>query len=261
MATAAQYQQMLKKKNATIASLKKKAGAGCPGTSAASIAANQWPGMTKDTSAQFTRVGRGLPISRPNQFAQVHQRLYHVLDYATGGATQLNFFAANMAQHVCNVNNGMLPDERPFWLTGVCVTFQDATAAGVRSGNQLNAAAITSLARAEEVRTILQCGLLSLSVADREILHVQDLTHFPSDGGYHVSAAAVSYASATAGSVATGNNGEPIAGNRFRLPQPYAILPGKIISCKLLWQSALSITTAGRIKVELVGESIMPLNG
>lgn len=222
--------------------------------------ANLWPGMTLETGIQFSRIGRGLPVSKPNQFAQVHVRYYHVVDYGAAGDTQFTFFNAAQSDHVTNVNNGQIPDERPFWLTGICITPQDLTAAGARSGTQLSAAAITAFARAEEIRTILQGGLFQLFLGDRKIVEAQDLTHFPSDGGPFVSSAAISFAAATNASAAPINNGEPVAGNRFRLPAPYPILPGKTIKALVSFKSLLTITTAMRLKVELVGESILPLN-
>lgn len=259
MATVAQLKTAYKKKAAQVVALKKRLSSKCPSSSGVG-GANGWPSLTAATSEQFARIGRGLSVSNPNQFAQIHMRLYHIVAYGTGGSTQLNFFNVGAQQHICNVNQGVLPDERPFWLTGLCVTWQDLDATGARSGNQLNAAAITSYARAEEVRTILQAGMVTLKIQDRLVLETQDLTHFPSDGGFHVSSSGISFASATASSAATFNNGEPLAGNRFKFPQPFAILPGKSIACTLNWQTALSVTTAGRIKVELVGESLAPLN-
>lgn len=221
---------------------------------------NIWPGMTLATSVQFTRVGRGLPISKPSQFAQVHVRYYHQVDYGTGGHTSLTFFNAGAQDHVSNVNNGTIPDERPFWLTGVCISWQDLTAAGARSGVQIASGNINAYARAEEVRTILNAGLFNLTVGDRKIIEAQDLTHFPADGGFHVGGVSISHAAATASAAVPFNNGAPIAGNRFRLPAPYPILPGKPIRGLITWPQALSVTVAGRLRVELVGESIMPLN-
>lgn len=223
-------------------------------------AAVSWPGLTPATSQEFSRIGRGLPVSEANKYAQRQERYYHILDYATGGATLLTFFNVGATDGVCNLNQGEVPNERPFWLHGLSVTWQDFTAAGARSGKQLDGAAITSIARAEEVRTILQAGLLKIQVGDRPIFEAQDLTHFPSDGGFYVSAGFVSYASATAGSIAPFNNGEPIAGNRFEFRRPWPVLPGKRIRIDLSWLSALSVTTAGRIKIELIGESVVPLN-
>lgn len=232
--------------------------------SAAAKVANLWPGMSGPTSIQFTRLGRGLPISRPNQFAQIHSRYYHQQAYNTAGVSQLTFFNVGASEHVSNMNNGVVPDDRPFWLTGLCVTFQNLTAAGAASGG-INAAddLSTMATRADEVRKILEGGLLQLRIGDRMILETQDLTHFPSDGGFYVSAAGQGVPAAGAGKGAFVNytNGEPISGNRFRFPAPYPVLPGKPVSVILKWQSLLTITTnAGRIKVELVGETVSPLN-
>lgn len=243
------------------------AAAAAVGMAAAAVAAaSGWPGMSPDTSAEFTRIGMGLPVSNANKFVQATKRFYHVVDYATGGHTSLTFFNSPKIDHICNLQNGSIAEEQPVWLTGVCVTWQDLTALSsgspsvARSGVQLNGAAITSIARAEEVRTILQAGLLNLQISGREVLDVQDLTHFPSDGGFFVPSAFVSYASATAGSAAPFCNGFPVVGNRFKLTSPWAILPGQLVKCVLGWQTALSVTTAGRIKVELVCEQVSPRN-
>lgn len=233
--------------------------ASCKPSTAARIA-NVWPGMTLATSVQFTRIGRGLPISRPNQFAQIHARYYHVVDYPTTGASIFNFFNQGASEGVTNLNNGLVPDERPFWLTGVCVTVQDLTAAGADSGAKY-AATAAPLTRAQEINQILSSGLFQLRVSDRMILDVQDLTHFPSDGGVFVGSNVSTQATAALGSAVWWNNGSPMAGNRFRLPAPYPILPGKPISAQIKFQALKTITTAARVKVELVGESIMPLNG
>lgn len=227
---------------------------------------NVWPGMSAAVGQEFSRIGQGLPVSRPNLFQQKHERYYHCVDYATGGHQQLTFFTAQQQDHITNLPAGEVPTERPMWLTGICITFQDLTALSsgspsvARSGAQMSASAITSIARAEEVRSILQAGLLKLTVADRVVHESQDLTHYPSDGGFYVHSGFVGFASATNASIAPYSNGEPIAGNRFRFPQPYAILPGKKLRVDLFWQTALSISTAGRIKVELVGESVWSLN-
>jgi hypothetical protein len=227
---------------------------------AAMSAAAVWPGLSTQTAAEFTRVGRGLPIAKPNVFAQRHERYYHILDYAVGGHTNQTYFNVGANDGVCNLNNGEIPTERPMWLTGLCITFQDLTAAGARSGAQLSVSATTAATRAEEVRSILQSGLLKISIGDRPIFEAQDLTHFPSDGGFYLAAGGLTFSAATNSSIAQYNNGEPIAGNRFQLPRPWPVLPGKRIRVDLIWPQALAISTAGRIKVELVGESVVALN-
>lgn len=229
----------------------------CPVSVAAQVA-NLWPGMTAATAIQFSKLGNGGKITKPNSFVQKHERYYHQVAYAAAGQTQLNFFNVGASEHVCNLNQGLVPDERPFWLTGVCVTFQDLTAAGAEDGATHHATSLASIAlRASEIRKVLMSGLLQMRVADRLILDVQDLTHFPSDGAFNVA----SVAGPTAALVSY-SNGLAVAGNRFRLPAPYPILPGKPVSIALKWAAVQSITTnGGRVKVELVGESVLPLNG
>lgn len=228
---------------------------------AATAAANIWPGVTAETAQEFTRIGRGLPVAQPNKFYQREERYYHVLDYATTGHTTLTFFStANQQDGVCNLNRGEVPTERPCWITGIGITPQDLTAAGARSGAQLTASAITAFARAEEIRTILQAGLLKLMIADRPVHEAQDLTQYPQDGGFSVGATSIAFATATNASAVPFTNGVPIAGNRMRFQAPIPLLPGKQVRLDLLWSQVLTVTTAFRIKVTLFGQSVQALN-
>lgn len=226
------------------------------------IMQNLWPGLSPATAQEFSRIGQGLPILNVNKFYQEHSRFYAVQDYGTAGHTSLTFFANQQAQDgVCNLGQGEISIENPFWLTGICITFQDLTAAGARSGAQADAAAAgTPLTRFEQIRTILQAGLLKLQIAGRPVFERQDLTGFPQDGGYVASTALNTFAAATNSSLVACTNGVPLAGNRFQFTKPLAVLPQKRVRVDCLWQSALSITTAGRLKVELVGETLKPLN-
>jgi hypothetical protein len=226
----------------------------------AAIAATLWPGISGATAAEFNRIYRKQPVSNPSKFVERSERFYHIVDYATTGHTALTFFNAAKNDHITNLNNGEIEAERPFLLDGICVTFQDLTAAGARSGAQISTSAITSATRAEEVRSILQAGLLKLSVSDREAFQAQDLTHFPSDGGFDIGAASISFATATASSIVPYSNGAPVVGNRFKLDRAWPVLPGKRLKVELLWPQLLTITAAGRIKVEVVGRSVQPLN-
>ncbi len=229
-------------------------------TTAAQVAqaANVWPGMTAATAAQFTRIGRGLPISKPNQFAQIHVRYYHQQTYAAAGQTQLTFFQANASEHVTNLNNGLTPDERPFWLTGITCTLQFLTSAGAASTVQPFSADTVASVAFQQMSNAMAAGLLQLYVGDRLVHEGQGLDKYCADGG---SWTAPSSALA-ANNVVPYNNGLPVAGNRFKFPAPYPILPGKPVKVLAKWQAAYAITgaTACRLRVELVGESVMPLN-
>ena len=233
--------------------------------SAAIAASNIWPGITPETGEEFVRVGRGLPLKSPNKFAQLTQRFYHRQDYATGGASLLTFFNASIAEHVTNVNNGVLPDDRPAWITAVSVDFQDNTTAGARPSSsaaaQLSSATGgAAFTRAEEIRTILQGGLLQMFVADRMIHEGQNLMRYPTGGGFSVDALQLTQGTAGNSQSAVWNNGIPHANNLFKLPRPYPWLPGKALKVLLKWPAALSITTATALKVEVHAEQVVPLN-
>lgn len=220
--------------------------------------ANIWPGITEATAREFVRVGRGQPISAPNTFAQLHVRYYHQQAYATTGLTQMTFFNVPAAEHVCNLGNGLAPDERPFWCTGITVTAQDLSAAGAVQGVASATGATTAIDRMEQWRGILAGGLLQFYVADRLIHEGQGLDKYPTGGGIAADGVATGL---TTGAASNWTNGVPHAGNVFKFPRPYPILPGKACRVLLKWQSLLTITTnAGRIRVELIGESVAPLN-
>jgi hypothetical protein len=121
-------------------------------------------------------------------------------------------------------------------------------------------AAFAALRRFSEIRTIMQAGKLTLRVADRVIHEGHDLTSYPQGGGFCADAAQFGLAVAAASSLAVYSNGAPVAGNRFALPRPYPILPGKPIRVELEWNSLLAITVALGLKVTLCGESVQPLN-
>jgi len=220
--------------------------------------ANIWPGMTAATAAQFTRIGRGLPISKPNQFAQVHVRYYHQQTYAAAGQTQLTFFQVGATEHVTNLNNGIAPDERPFWLTGLTCQFQFLTSGGAASTAQPFSADTVASVAFQQISNAMAAGLLQLYVGDRLIHEGQGLDKYCADGGAWSSPSSA----LASNNVVPYNNGMPLAGNRFKFPSPYPILPGKPVKLTCRWQTAYAITglTAARLRVELVGESVMPLN-
>ena len=227
--------------------------------------ANIWPGITEATAREFVRVGRGQPIAAPNTFAQLHVRYYHQQAYLESGTNLLTFFNVPAAEHVCNLGNGLAPDERPFWCTGITVTASDLTAAGAKSGSVYASALGDAATRAGDWRQVLAGGLLQFFVADRLIHEGQGLDKYPTGGGLHVDGAAVTNSTAsTLSSFSNWTNGVPHAGNVFKFPRPYPVLPGKSCRVLLKWNTAVTLSapssTPGRIRVELVGESVAPLN-
>ena len=232
--------------------------------------ANIWPGITEATAREFVRVGRGQPIAAPNTFAQLHVRYYHQQAYAEAGTNLLTFFNVPAAEHVCNLGNGLAPDERPFWCTGITVTPMDLTAPGAKSGSIVTGQTsagnnIDSATRANDWRQVLAAGLLQFYVADRLIHEGQGLDKYPTGGGLHVDGAAYGTSNTTTtSSIVNWTNGVPHAGNVFKFPRPYPVLPGKACRVLLKWNTLITLSapsaTPGRIRVELVGESVAPLN-
>jgi hypothetical protein len=239
-----------------------KAGAALAIASQALEAAGGWPNMSSEVGREFTRIGAGLPVSDFNKFVQTDLLLFHVVANATAGQTQLTFFNVPAQDHVCNFNNGTPNPEQPLWIRGVSVWTQDLTAGGAADGNSMDVAATTSITRAEQWKKILCAATLRASVNNRRFLDHQDLTHFPQGGGFHLASAQVSYAAATAGSIAPWTNGVPLATNIYRFSGPgIAVLPGMQVSAQMLWQTPLPITTnGGRIVLGLWATSVSPRN-
>lgn len=228
-----------------------------------------WPGMHPITADEFTRVGRGQPIQRANQFAQLHVRYFSIQDYATAGTTNLVFFNGSTNTNAAHTNlpQGDLPADRPFWLTHILVSPLDVSSAGARlvaesatAGASFDTASFAAIRRFSEIRSILQAGKLTLRIADRVIHEGHDLTSYPQGGGFCADAAQFGLAAAAASSAVVYSNGAPVASNRFALPRPYPVLPGKLIRAEMSWGSALAITVALGLKLTLCGESVQPLN-
>ena len=233
-------------------------------------AGSGWPGMNNVTAEEFSRIGNGQPISRKHAFAQIHVRSFWINDYATTGHTRLTFFSGGTVTNgsaQTNLPTGIYADDRPMWLTGLVVTPVDFTSAGARNvadsataGSVWDNASQAAVRRFSELRTIMQAGRLTLKVADRQIFETCGLDKFPAGGGLMCENIQYTQAAAALGGVAAWSNGLPVAGNTFRFPRPYPVLPGKPIRVDLEWAQALVINVAAGMKVELIGESVQPLN-
>lgn len=260
--------------------------------------ANKWPQLTMETAREFVRVGRGLPINNAGKFIQVQSNLYHAVQFPAAGTTELQFFNTNASPFICNLQGNFLPPERPMWLTGVRFKVLDAnissgvikaiqdadtdetplatsTAGTTATGGTDNVnAAGRPLDRALRKRSMIELGLVQVSIADLPIINALGLDRFPAGAGVDFEGMAAFGGGVTASTntqvgaaIANLQNGAPFFSNQnvFRGPIPW--LPGQQIDFRVKWPYALTIPaiTSGIggavIVAELVGETVIARQG
>lgn len=246
------------------------AAAPAPTVRPTQIRKGTWPGLSDQMqeAASFIMNGR---TPNPNVFNTRKHIFYHRADYATGGATSFKFFS-NVApsDHVCNLpTQGMLGAEMFFRLevirfkveTGV-TSVANPTRVGAGAQATSHATNNTVLPMIEELRTILQQGLIFLRVGDRKVVDgVHGLDRFPQGSGVDAAAAvATNSATTLATHMALLNNGQAHVSNGYVLNPKFALLPQKIIDMEVRFQAAMTVTTAFVLKAELEGTLVTPGN-
>ncbi len=223
-----------------------------------------YPGLSKPVNRVFNLVGRGiLPHDKLHQVIVKSHSYYHVLAYGTGGSTQLNFFNAGRQQGVTNwPGAGGLPTDYGFWLHAVrVVPLPHTTSAGARgaAAMDLDASASdtapASLDHVSDLMGVFEAGILTIQCGGRTIVDsIKDLRNFPQGSGMVVeSEVAGTYSSGTAQAVGTLTNGLPVRSNAYTFPVPIPIAPQKAINAKIDWPSALAVTGAFGLQLQLDG--------
>lgn len=232
------------------------------------VAGGLWPQLTPQTGEAFMQLAKG-GLPDPNRYVVVNSNYYHRQAYGTAGANQLTFFNTQYTDGTCNLQGNTVPTERPMLLQNVRLTVQDVDVAGARiaAGSAFlwsataSATSPSPFLRAEEIRTILQAGRVTIRVGDLEIVNAFGLTRFPSGGGINADATSATNAAATGAYLgANVNNGIPAVFNQYTFAYPVPILPGVPITFQINWGTLLTATTAGfTLMAELAGPSLIPL--
>lgn len=224
-----------------------------------------WPGLSNEMQQAAGAIYAGQGVN-PNKFFVRPHAYFHRIDYAAAGAATLNLFNVNPAPFVCNLPiQGTIANETAFRLdcvrvrpiTGIVSVSNYTRAAG---GSQLGAN-LTAFPNAEEVRTIMENGALTISVGDKNIVDNQfDLTRFPAGRGFSMSTAAATTTGSTNAEAAQFSNGQPDSSNGQWWRPGFMILPGKRIQGQIVWPGTLAVTTGFQIVVELCGLLVSPSN-
>lgn len=229
-----------------------------------------WPGLSDLMQDAASAIMNGRTPD-PNRFNTRKHIFYHRQNYATAGTSSIKFFS-NVApeDHICNLpTQGMLGAETFFRLEAVRFKVETgvtsaANPARVAAGAQATSGATTNtvLPMIEELRTILQQGLVFLRVGDRKVVDgVHGMDRFPQGTGVDaVAAIATNSATTLATHMALLANGQPHVGNAFILNPKFALLPQKPIDLELRFQALMTVTTQFVLKAELEGTLVTPGN-
>lgn len=219
---------------------------------------NQWPNLSPATSDALSQLMRG-QVPDPNRFFVRPANFFHRIAYPQAGtASPLVFFNVAATPFVTNMPQAsQLATESALLLTSIRVTLETGLALdGSRVAAHslfLTTSAGATATIAEEVRTIMNAGYVTLKIGDR-IIDGYSLTRFPSAAGVD-GFGALCGTNASPGGGVNATNGTPVAGNEYRLSVPLPVLPGKSIVGNVTFQSALSVTSAATvIRMELGGQ-------
>lgn len=222
-----------------------------------------WPGLSS-TMQQAAAAIYAYENADPNRFFVRPYTYYHRVDYATTGHTALNLFNVAPAPFTCNLPvQGTIQNETAFRVDCIRVKpITGMTTAGARAANGAQIAATANPTTvAEELRTIIENGALTIKIGDKLLVeNVLGLEKFPAGGGVALNAALANTNTSTVNQALQFNNGAPDTANGYWLRPGFMLLPGKPITGQLTWQAALTVTTAFQIRVELCGLLVSPAN-
>lgn len=223
------------------------------------------------TAADFD-AGR---VTNANQSEVVKVRYYDWLLYATAGATVLNFFSTAIGQGKATAlgstagtpktksdTNLVLPNQLPsgveflidsievHFLPGSVSTADTYTPANISVFAAANAAAV--LAALNDVNTILQSGVLTLTVLNKNYVTDGPLYCFPPKA-YIDHTSAIATTSATAGEVAAGN--ARAMGRPWYVEPKITLQPAVNFNVKVEWPGVVATPSGfnGRIGVIMDG--------
>lgn len=176
--------------------------------------------------------------------------LYHFLAYPTGGTTQLLFFgqseatATNGRADTNMVQPSVLPGNQMHIPVSINVTPIPAQAdAFVTATND-------AVAFRQWYPVLTQNCWLEMKISQKEVMVGAPLTLYPESGGF---GSQVFGAATVEQNAAFPGNGTPDNSACFHLDPPLGLLPVRPFQVALNWQTALAVTTAGRIGVTLWG--------
>lgn len=240
-----------------------------------------WPGLSPEgtQAAQQVMAGR---IPNPNRWRTRKHKFYHRIDYPAAGAVSLSLFNVQPTDFICNLPvSQQLGAEQFFKAT--CVRIVPETGITSASNGTLlsNAAAQTAANNhqstyrtalpatndsvpqmIEDLRQVFSAGALTIKVGDQPLVDNQvGLHNFPAGSMPFASGA---YAGTTTANTTfltmLFNNGDPSNLNGWFLSPAVPILPQKRISGSINFQTAVPVSQAFVLRVEIEGTLLVPAN-
>lgn len=212
-----------------------------------------WNEIPQEIENEFWRLKTGQPEANPANYEFVHREYFHARDYAA--AQRIDFFNEAEQSFVTNLNNGMVPNNEPFWLTDLAIIVTDRK----RSGAAATARAVSSIDATTNANTLLlhdmlAAGQFRLVIGSQQKLLMRNLHRLGAGGGISISGAGTFAAGTT---VLSSANGAPATRNTFKLPRPLAILPNQKISVALEWGTSITVGSwDGCVIPLLIGEAV-----
>lgn len=206
-----------------------------------------------------------VPDKKSGVFARRH-RFFHRVDYVAAGQGTLTFFNVGYTRWVCNLPQaGYLPNNMAFVVeavhlkpqTGITSAATFTRAAGGAQSNMTAAPAVNTgpAFNFEEIRTILEGGLVNFQVGERKLIaDCYGCENLPAGSGLQaMPAVATNSATAVNTLVVPFNNGAPIPNLGWVVTPKYEFYSDSQIQLTIDWQAALAVTTAFVIKAEIEG--------
>jgi len=233
---------------------------------------SQIPGLSTPLVNAMQTLLRG---GEPDQNVIFHRKdiLFDRLNIPTGGVTNLAFFQQAQSKWYRNVNSGQLPADTIFIAQAIRltpefnVTYADGTRLGTTARTALGDTAVNvgPLTQAEEARTILQGGMLTFKIGDRNWVDgIYGLSNFPSGPVPTLEG----FAATTNNNATTINeriaalivNGNADVNAKWGLGA-IPILPNKSFSINVDWQAQLTVTAPLVLRMEIEGIRVTAANG
>lgn len=228
--------------------------------------------MKPEVANVIKAITGGLPAGQNQVWVRPYKLYHRVPVMAAGNILTLNFFNANRAKGVTNLDiPNSLPANYGFAIASMRFDFLPGfdelgyrlgvrTAAPTTAQYQASAlnfgsagAVITDVCAQmwkwqEKVRELMNQGIVTLTIAEKPVFEVFGITSFPAGKGLNVNATFQSAMTAAAASNSIQDslnnitNGVPVISNRFDFGSPYPLLAGQQFGVKIELQQKVDWT-------------------
>lgn len=191
-------------------------------------------------------------------FVQVPTIYYDKKLFTSASTTKLTFFSGSqISDFNCNLNQGRVPQEKPFYMVGFGFRVTDVSIAGaltatMKTNGPTTQAALDALT---VTAAVLEAGLVKVKYGDRVIFDCLCADLFAVGAGVNLEGVGVN----TTFQTAKANSGLPIPGAFARFLAPFACMPDRVLEVTIDWTAALTLAANTHINAYLFGQSLVAL--